>query len=60
MAKDKISKLIYIENTSTNPYYNLAFEEYVFTQIAGDTPILLLWQNGPSVIVGRYQNTPRK
>ncbi len=60
MAKDKISKLIYIENTSTNPYYNLAFEEYVFTQIAGDTPILLLWQNGPSVIVGRYQNTPEE
>lgn len=52
-----MNKLIYIENTSTNPHYNLAFEEYVFTQVAGDTPILLLWQNGPSVIVGRYQNT---
>ncbi|MGI6766829.1 MAG: lipoate--protein ligase [Lentihominibacter sp.] len=52
-----MNKLIYIENTSTDPHYNLAFEEYVFTQVAGDTPILLLWQNGPSVIVGRYQNT---
>lgn len=52
-----MNKLIYIENTSTDPHYNLAFEEYVFTQVAGDTPILLLWQNSPSVIVGRYQNT---
>jgi lipoate-protein ligase A len=57
MTEGSMNKLIYIENTSTDPHYNLAFEEYVFTQVAGDTPILLLWQNGPSVIVGRYQNT---
>ncbi len=57
MTEGSMNKLIYIENTSTDPHYNLAFEEYVFTQVAGDTPILLLWQNSPSVIVGRYQNT---
>ena len=54
-------KLIYIENTHTDPHYNLAFEEYVFQNlpaVAGESaPVLLLWQNEPSVIVGKYQNT---
>ena len=61
--------MLYIENTNTDATYNLAFEEYVFTRFAdfqpgcqqgepaGEEPILLLWQNGPSVIIGRYQNT---
>ena len=49
--------MIYIENTSTDPHYNLAFEEYVFTVMDFREPVLLLWQNEPSVIVGRFQNT---
>lgn len=56
-------KMIYIENQETDPHYNLAFEEYVFQNTDkfspdGRTrPVLLLWQNEPSVIVGKYQNT---
>ena len=50
-------KMIYIENTCTDPAYNLAFEEYVFTQMRFDEPVLLLWRNAQAVIVGRYQNT---
>ena len=56
-------KMIYIENHETDPHYNLAFEEYVFQNTDkfspdGETcPVLLLWQNEPSVIVGKYQNT---
>ena len=49
--------MIYIENTNNDPRYNLAFEEYVFLNTDYDEPILLLWQNGPAVIVGKYQNT---
>lgn len=49
--------MIYIENNSTDPTYNLAFEEYVFNNLCKDDTILLLWQNEPSVIIGRYQNT---
>lgn len=52
-----MEKMIYIENLNNKPQYNLAFEEYVFTRVAGDTPILLLWQNKPSVIIGKFQNT---
>lgn len=49
--------MIYIENNCTDPSYNLAFEEYVFMKMEFDEPVLLLWQNAPAVIVGRYQNT---
>lgn len=49
--------MIYIENMGNDPAYNLAFEEYVFSKMNFDEPVLLLWQNGPSVIVGKYQNT---
>lgn len=53
----KENPMIYIENNSNDPAYNLAFEEYIFTKTDYDEPILLLWQNGPSVIVGKFQNT---
>ena len=49
--------MFYIKNSCNNPYYNLAFEEYVFYNIAPEEEILVLWQNEPSVIVGKYQNT---
>lgn len=40
---------------STDPYFNLAWEEYIFKHIECDEDILLLWRNAPSVIVGRNQ-----
>lgn len=44
--------------TSTDPTYNLAVEEALFNALsyAGEE-YFLLWQNAPSVIVGRHQNT---
>jgi len=45
----------FIENTSTNPYYNLAFEEYIFKNLKED--VVLLWRNAPAIIVGKHQNT---
>ncbi|HHZ02378.1 MAG TPA: lipoate--protein ligase [Tissierellia bacterium] len=47
----------FIENTSIDPHYNLAFEEYVFKNLDIDDDIVLLWRNGPSIIVGKNQNT---
>lgn len=49
--------MLYIANNCLDPYYNLAFEEYVFHQLPLNEPCLLLWQNEPSVIIGRFQNT---
>lgn len=47
----------FIENNSTNPYYNLAFEEYIFKNLNAKEDYVLLWRNAPSIIVGKNQNT---
>lgn len=46
----------YLETNSTDPGYNLAFEEYALTHFR-EGNLLLLWQNASSVIIGRNQNT---
>ncbi|MGM9662048.1 MAG: lipoate--protein ligase [Oscillospiraceae bacterium] len=47
--------MLYIPNLSHDPYYNQAFEEFVFTTFRGED-ILLLWRNAPAVVCGCYQN----
>ena len=49
--------MIYIENTSIDPYYNLALEEQLFDSWNGEEPLLMLWRNENAVIIGRFQNT---
>lgn len=49
--------MIYIKNDDHRPQYNLALEEYVFTQLDEFDEIFLLWINEPSIIVGKNQNT---
>ncbi len=50
------NKMFYLETHTTNPYYNLAFEEYVLKNCTeGD--YLLLWQNDKTIVVGQNQNT---
>jgi len=51
-----MEQLHYLETGSTDPAYNLAFEEYVLThRMDGD--YLILWQNDNTVVVGQNQNT---
>ena len=45
----------YIKNVSTNPYYNMAFDEYCLEGLPMDEPVFYLWQNRPAVIVGFNQ-----
>ena len=47
--------LRYIQRTETDPYYNLAAEEYLLKSATVDT--FMTWRNEPSVIVGKHQNT---
>ncbi len=45
-----------ILNTSTDPYFNLALEEYLVKNLNFNEDFFILWQNSPSVIIGRNQN----
>lgn len=45
-----------ILSISNDPYFNLAWEEYILKNIYKDEDIFLLWQNDQSIIVGRNQN----
>ena len=47
----------YLETGSTDPYYNLAFEEYVLSHMTEDS-YLILWQNDNTIVIGQNQNTP--
>jgi lipoate-protein ligase A len=45
----------YLETGSQNPFYNLAFEEYVLCHRT-EGNYLMLWQNDNSIIIGQNQN----
>lgn len=47
--------MIYIQNDSTNPFFNHALEEYVISQMEEEA--FILWRNQPSILIGRNQNT---
>ncbi|MBP2017292.1 lipoate-protein ligase A [Symbiobacterium terraclitae] len=49
--------MIYLETGSTDPYFNLAFEEYVFEKLDRSRSYFILWQNENTIVVGRHQNT---
>ncbi|MDR0698762.1 MAG: lipoate--protein ligase [Tannerella sp.] len=49
-------KLSYILSEQTNPYKNLALEEYLLWNVEKDECILYLWQNRHTVVIGINQN----
>lgn len=49
--------MIYMETGSTAPFFNLAFEEYVFERMDPSKSYFMLWQNDNAIVVGKYQNT---
>ena len=46
----------YMETGSTDPAYNLAFEQFVFENCFSGSYVIL-WQNDNTIVVGRNQNT---
>lgn len=46
---------IYLSN-SQNPFLNLATENFLYTELLQEKPLLFLWRNEASVIIGRAQN----
>ena len=45
----------YLVNNSTDPHYNMAFDEWCLCNLAWDEPVFYLWRNRPSVIIGLNQ-----
>lgn len=46
--------MLCITDTTTDPYWNLAAEEFIVDNF--DQPVFRLWRNSPAVIIGRNQD----
>ncbi|MBE7036038.1 MAG: lipoate--protein ligase [Ruminococcaceae bacterium] len=47
--------MLFIYNESTDPYFNLAAEEFLIKNMQEE--IFMLWQNHETIVIGRNQNT---
>jgi lipoate---protein ligase len=45
-----------LKSTTNDPLFNLATEEWIFSEMDTSKPILFLWRNAPTVVIGAYQN----
>ena len=41
---------------SNDILFNLATEEYIFEHLEVKNPLLFLWRNNPTIIIGKHQN----
>ena len=51
-----LKNIIVIKSKSTNPYYNLAYEEYLLNELDKEDLIVLFYKNHNSIVIGRNQN----
>lgn len=49
--------MLYLNVKGTDPYSNLALEEFVMNALPKGESAFLLWQNANAVVVGQYQST---
>jgi len=54
---DRGNIMQYIESKSTDPSWNLALEEFVFSRMNQKQSYFMLWQNHNTIVVGKNQNT---
>ncbi len=47
--------MLFIDNKSTDPYFNLAAEEFLTKELSEE--IFMLWRNAHTIVIGRNQNT---
>lgn len=49
-----------LRSTDTNPWFNLATEDWIFRDLDPSVPVLFLWRNQPNIVIGRHQNPWRE
>ena len=49
-------KLRILKSSVTNPWFNLATEDWIFNTLNPDSHTLFLWRNSETVVIGRSQN----
>ncbi|MDF2674153.1 MAG: lplJ [Clostridiales bacterium] len=47
--------MLYINNNCTDPYFNLAAEEFILKKKSDEC--FMLWRNKPCIVIGKNQNT---
>lgn len=52
--------MLFIDSPDTDPYFNLALEEYIFEHMDRSERYLMLWQNENTIVVGVHQNTAQE
>lgn len=52
--------MIQVINNSRNPAFNLALEEYFLKRKDLAEDVLILWQNAPTIVIGKNQNAWRE
>ena len=45
-----------LKSAETDPWFNLATEDYIFRDMDPSAPVLFLWRNRPNIVIGRHQN----
>lgn len=50
----------YLTNTSTDPHFNMAFDEWCLEHLDAGEPVFYLWRNRPSVIIGLNQDAAQE
>lgn len=46
----------YIVNTSNDPAFNIALEEFAFKNLTNEKELFILWINEPTIVIGKHQN----
>ncbi len=51
-----MDKITYVVSGKTDPYYNLALEEWMLKNLREGETLLFLWQNENTIVIGRNQD----
>ena len=55
-----IRNICIVKTDSTDPYLNLAVEDYLTAHVPEGACVLFLWQNEPTVVIGKNQNIEKE